>query len=76
MKFLVFFFGFWFDFGLNGIDSSDDMVREKYIGVMVVLEVVSCFCYLVFFVIVFYSGMIFGMIMGFFFWYLEDCFFL
>lgn len=41
---------------------------------MEVLKVIKELCFFVFFVVVFYSGMIFGMIMGFFFWYLKDNF--
>lgn len=73
LKLLALFSGLRLDFGLNGTDSTDDTVREKHIGVMAALEAVSRPRYLAFFVIVLYSGMTFGMIMGFLFWHLEDC---
>ncbi|XP_022788501.1 major facilitator superfamily domain-containing protein 6-like [Stylophora pistillata] len=74
LKLLALFSGLRLDFDLNGKDNTDDMVRERRSGVMAALEAVSRPRYLAFFVIVLYSGMTFGMIMGFLFWHLEDCY--
>ena len=57
---------------VHGVASTSHSWKT-YACVMAALEAVSRPRYLAFFVIVLYSGMTFGMIMGFLFWHLEDC---
>ena len=74
LKLLALFSGLRLDFDMNG-DKDDDKntSNERERGVIAAIRAVSEPRYLMFFVIVLYSGMTFGMIMGFFFWHLEDC---
>ena len=72
-KVLALFSGLRLDFDINGKDSSNDSSKKKQSGVLAAIGAVSRPRYLAFFVIVLYSGMTFGMIMGFLFWHLEDC---
>lgn len=74
LKLLALFSGLRLDFDMNGHkDDTEDSTNNKQSGVKAVIRVVSRPPYLAFFVIVLYSGMTFGMIMGFLFWHLEDC---
>lgn len=74
LKLMALFSGLRLDFDMNG-DKADDKKTsdEKEVGLTAVIRAVSEPRYLAFFVVVLYSGMTFGMIMGFFFWHLEDC---
>lgn len=74
LKILALLSGLRLEFDVNG-DKNDNknMNSENGRGVIAAIRAVSEPCYVAFFVVVLYSGMTFGMIMGFFFWHLEDC---
>ena len=74
LKLLALFSGLFLDFDMNGgTDDEKSTKNDKPSGVIAAIKAVREPCYLAFFVIVLYSGMTFGMILGFFFWHLEDC---
>ena len=74
LKLVALFSGLCLDFDMNGDKDEDkNTSNEKEAGLKAVIRAVGKPRYLAFFVVVLYSGMTFGMIMGFFFWHLEDC---
>lgn len=71
LKLLALFSGLRLDFDMN--DKKDDSrASEKESGVKAAIRAVSRPSYVAFFLVVLYSGMTFGMILGFLFWHLED----
>lgn len=73
LKLLALFSGLRLNFDMNGDkDNSEDSSDKKTSAVKAVISTVGRPSYLAFFVVVLYSGMTFGMIMGFLFWHLED----
>ena len=71
LKLLALFSGLRLDFDMNG-KKDDSRGSEKESGVKAAIRAVSRPCYVAFFLVVLYSGMTFGMILGFLFWHLED----
>ncbi|XP_068716582.1 major facilitator superfamily domain-containing protein 6-like [Montipora foliosa] len=74
LKLLALFSGFRLDFNMNGDNKGDQSpgIKEETRGAMEVLKAIREPRFLAFLVVVLYSGMTFGMIMGFFFWHLKD----
>lgn len=76
LKLLALISGLRLNFDMNGDggdkDCSDESSNKKASGVKATIRAVGRPSYLAFFVVVLYSGMTFGMIMGFLFWHLED----
>lgn len=74
LKLLALFTGLQLDFDMNEDTVTDNKTnRVKQSGLYAAIRAVGERHYIAFFVTVLYSGMTFGMIMGFFFWHLEDC---
>lgn len=71
LKLLALFSGLRLDFDMNG-KEDDSRGNEKESGVKAAIRVVTRPSYVAFFLVVLYSGMTFGMILGFLFWHLED----
>lgn len=74
LKLMALLSGLRLDFDMNGTKNDDkNASNDNQRGVIAAVRAVIEPRYLAFFSIVLYSGMTFGMIMGFFFWHLEDC---
>lgn len=71
LKLLALFSGLRLDFDMNG-NKDGSRGNEKESGVKAAIKAVSRPSYIAFFMVVLYSGMTFGMILGFLFWHLED----
>lgn len=71
LKLLALFSGLRLNFDMTG-DKDDSDGNKKASAVKAAIRTVGRPSYLAFFVVVLYSGMTFGMIMGFLFWHLED----
>ena len=73
LKLLALFSGLRLDLNMNGKGDSTVENGTQKPGLKVLLKTVGRPRYLAFFITVLYSGMTFGMTMGFLFWHLEDC---
>ena len=71
LKLLALFSGLRLDFDMNG-NKDGSRGNEKESGVKAAIKAVCRPSYVAFFMVVLYSGMTFGMILGFLFWHLED----
>lgn len=71
LKLLALFSGLRLDFDMNG-KKDNSKGNEKESGVRAAITAVTRPSYVAFFLVVLYSGMTFGMILGFLFWHLED----
>lgn len=71
LKLLALFSGLRLDFDMNG-KEDDSRGNEKESRVKAAIRAVTRPSYVAFFLVVLYSGMTFGMILGFLFWHLED----
>ena len=71
LKLLALFSGLRLDFDMKG-NKDNSRSNEEKSGVKAAIRAVSRPSYVAFFMVVLYSGMTFGMILGFLFWHLED----